>query len=232
MWLRLCDKRTFYWRIEGDDSVEHEFWHKKWQRNEIGFHNSEVHPLLVKHLPTLDLEIGARLFLPLCGKSLDIHWLLRQGYAVSGAELSELAVQQLFEELNLVPQVSTSGGLKRYQAEGLDIFVGDIFQLERQELGPVGAIYDRAALVALPEPTREAYAAHLVEITDSAPQLLISFDYDQSQLPGPPFCVDDTEVEKLYSDDYTRQLVDAVDVDGGLKGKVPALEKVWLLRAK
>ncbi|MFV8783648.1 thiopurine S-methyltransferase [Microbulbifer sp. SA54] len=210
--------------------MEKSFWLQKWQKNEIGFHNPEAHPLLVEHFPLLELPPGARLFLPLCGKTLDIHWLLAQGYRVAGAELSEMAVQQLFEELALTPEVTEEGALKHYRSEGLDIFVGDIFQLRHETLGPVDAIYDRAALVALPQPMRQQYAVHLQELTGTTPQLLISFDYDQSQLPGPPFCVDDEEVQRLYGAGYVLQLVDAVDVAGGLKGKVAALEKVWHLQ--
>ncbi|WP_105104236.1 thiopurine S-methyltransferase [Microbulbifer pacificus] len=210
--------------------MEKSFWLEKWQRSEIGFHNPEAHPLLVEHFSRLGLHPGARLFLPLCGKTLDIHWLLARGFRVAGAELSEMAVQQLFEELAVVPDVTEQGALKRYRTEDLDIFVGDIFQLQAEVLGPVDAIYDRAALVALPEQMRVDYAAHLQRLTGCAPQLLISFDYDQSQLPGPPFCVNDEEIQRLYRDEYQLQLVDAVDVRGGLKGRVAAREKVWLLQ--
>lgn len=211
--------------------MEQSFWLQKWQKNEIGFHNPEAHALLVKHFPQLGLQPGARLFLPLCGKTLDIRWLLEQGYRVAGAELSETAIQQLFAELALTPQVTEQGELKRYSAENLDVFVGDMFQLRREALGPVDAIYDRAALVALPENMRVDYAAHLQQITGSASQLLISFDYDQNLQPGPPFCVSDEEIQRLYSSAYQLQLVDAVEVPGGLKGKVTALEKVWLLQS-
>ncbi|WP_226661143.1 thiopurine S-methyltransferase [Microbulbifer aggregans] len=210
--------------------MEKSFWLQKWQKNEIGFHNPEAHPLLVKHFPLLDLQPGARLFLPLCGKTLDIHWFLAKGYRVTGAELSEMAVQQLFEEAALTPEVTEEGELKCYRAAGLDIFVGDIFQLDRETLGPVDAIYDRAALVALPPAMRKEYAVHVANLTGCAPQLLISFDYDQSLLPGPPFCVDDDEVGQLYSRAYELELVEAVAVPGGLKGKVAALEKVWQLQ--
>lgn len=209
--------------------MEHEFWHDKWHRNEIGFHNSEAHPLLVAHLGALALTKGARIFLPLCGKTLDIGYLLAQGYRVAGAELSELAVQQLFEQLGVTPQIEVLGTLKCYRAEGLDIFVGDIFALTASGLGSVDAIYDRAALVALPLEMREKYASHLLSITEHAPQLLIAFEYDQSLLPGPPFCVRAEEVCQHYAETYRVEEIDRVDVRGGLKGKCPADEVVWLL---
>ncbi|WOX05763.1 thiopurine S-methyltransferase [Microbulbifer pacificus] len=209
--------------------MEKSFWLDKWQRNEIGFHNPQAHPLLVKHFPKLGLEPGARLFLPLCGKTLDIGWLLGQGYRVVGAELSEMAVEQLFEQLSVAPEISEHGELKRYRAQDIDIYAGDIFQLQRELLSEVDGIYDRAALVALPESMRREYAQHLQHLTGNAPQLLITFDYDQTQLPGPPFCVSDDEVAQLYGDNYRLTLIDAVEVPGGLKGRCEALEKVWLV---
>ncbi|MBD5802142.1 Thiopurine S-methyltransferase [Azoarcus sp. Aa7] len=206
------------------------FWHEKWERNEIGFHGSEAHSLLVENFDALALPPGSRIFLPLCGKTLDIHWLLAQGHRVVGAELSPLAIQQLFAELGVEPTVSRIGALDRYAAEGLDVYVGDIFDLTAEILGPVDAVYDRAALVALPPAVRPRYTAHLTAITHEAPQLLICFEYDQSQHAGPPFSIDADEVRQHYADRFRPTRLAHVDVAGGLKGKCPATESVWLLR--
>ena len=213
--------------------MKHEFWHDKWQRNEIGFHNSEVHPLLAKYFGRLGQSKDSRIFLPLCGKTLDIAWLLGNGYRVAGAELSELAVRQLFEQLGVEPQVQVIGSsLKRLHSENLDLFVGDIFELTAEVLGKVDSLYDRAALVALPDPMRAQYAKHLIEITGSCPQLLITFDYDQDQMPGPPFCVSEEDVKRYYDPYYSLTLLDSVNVEGGLKGKCKADEQVWLLQPR
>lgn len=206
------------------------FWHAKWERNEIGFHGSEAHPLLREHFDALALAPGSRIFLPLCGKTLDIHWLLAQGHRVVGAELSPLAVQQLFAELGVEPTVSRVGALDRYAVEDLDIYVGDIFDLTAEILGPVDAVYDRAALVALPHTMRPRYTAHLTAITREAPQLLICFEYDQSQHAGPPFSIDSDEVRQHYAGRFRATRLAQVDVAGGLKGKCPATESVWLLK--
>jgi thiopurine S-methyltransferase len=167
----------------------------------------------------------SRIFVPLCGKSLDVDWLLSNGHRVAGAELSELAVAQLFANLELEPSVEDIGGLRRYTAGNLEVFVGNIFDLSRELLGPVDATYDRAALVALPAAVRARYAAQLRAITNDAPQLLICFEYDQSVLAGPPFSVTGDEVNRCYGGGYA-----GVDVPGGLKGKCAASEVVWLLQ--
>ncbi len=211
--------------------MEHAFWHNRWATNQIGFHEPSANPLLLRHLGALDLAEGSRLLLPLCGKTPDIAWLLAAGYRVVGAELSELAVQQLFAELGETPRISTPhGALKAYEAGELKVFVGDIFELSRDLLGSVDAIYDRAALVALPATMRPRYARHLAGIGAGAPQLLISFDYEQSLLAGPPFAVTAEELAALYGDRYRLQLLERQPLAGGLKGQCPADEVVWLLR--
>ncbi len=206
-----------------------EFWHERWATNDIGFHEAEPNPLLKKYITRLKLQAGSRVFLPLCGKTLDIHWLLSEGYSIAGAELNEQAVQQLFAELGLQAVVSIEGPLIHYRAANIDIWVGDIFDLNQKALGPVDAIYDRAALVALPDEVRKRYTQHLMDITGQARQLLIVFDYDQSKMDGPPFSIPATEITEHYGEVYRGQLLESVAVKGGLKGQCTAQEKIWLL---
>ncbi|PHR24815.1 MAG: thiopurine S-methyltransferase [Hoeflea sp.] len=208
--------------------MEHDFWHDRWQSGRIGFHESEPNPLLVRHFPALSLADNARVFVPLCGKTLDIGWLLSKGHRVAGAELSELAIQQLFEELGVEPAVSDLGNLKRYSADQIDIFVGNIFDLTPALLGPVNAVFDRAALVALPEDMRSGYAPHVAEITGNAPQLLVTFEYDPALIYGPPFSIPADEINRYYAERYTVSTLSIGDVSGGFKG-VEAKERVWLL---
>lgn len=172
---------------------------------------------------------GSRVFIPLCGKTRDLGWLLSQGHRVCGAELSEIAVKQLFAELGVEPKISGEGKLQRYIAKNIDVFVGDIFDLSGKALGAVDAIYDRAALVALPKDMRERYSAHLREMTGAAPQLLVCYEYDQKSAEGPPFSIDKDEVERLYKNFYDLSLLKSSDVPGGLKGKTAAKENVWKL---
>lgn len=208
--------------------MEHDFWHDRWESGRIGFHESSPNPLLVKHFPALTVPQNGRVFVPLCGKTLDIGWLLSRGLRVAGAELSGLAIRQLFEELGVEPTISEKGGLKHFSAPDIDIFVGDIFDLSPALLGPVDAVFDRAALVALPSEVRAAYAPHLADITGQASQLLVTFEYDQSRLDGPPFAIGGEEVTRLYGERYAITALAREDVAGGMKG-VAAAETVWLL---
>jgi len=209
--------------------MDPEFWLQKWQQKDIAFHQKAANSLLVSCFNQLDLAGGSRVFLPLCGKTPDIGWLLANGYRVAGAELSEIAVTELFQELGIAPNISAAGKLKHYAADKIDIFVGNIFDLTATELGTIDAIYDRAALVALPDSMRTQYAKHLLRITDGAPQLAICFEYEQALVAGPPFSIDRKEMNRLYADIYQLQCVESIDVAGGLKRKCPATEHAWLL---
>ncbi|MHB1245104.1 MAG: thiopurine S-methyltransferase [Sulfuriferula sp.] len=207
-----------------------DFWNKKWENNEIGFHKNEANPLLVQYFKALSLAEGSRVFVPLCGKTLDIAWLLANGFHVVGVELIETAIKQLFTELGVEPKISVAGEIKHYSAKDIDLFVGDIFTVSGKTLGLVDAIYDRAAMVALPKEMRQRYTAHLMEMTNKAPQLLITFEYDQNVMNGPPFSISNEEVNQHYRDSYDLTLIASTDVPGGLKGKCAAIENVWLLR--
>jgi thiopurine S-methyltransferase len=210
------------------------FWQKRWKTNEIGFHEGKPNALLVKYFERLELRKGARVFVPLCGKTRDLSWLLSKGCSVVGAELSELAIGQLFSELGLKPDITAtkSSALKRYSAKNVEVFVGNIFDVTRAKAGKVDAIYDRAALVALPPTVRKQYTAHLRRITNTAPQILISFEYDQRVFQGPPFSITNPELVKHYANHYDLTLLSSDAMPDGLKGKWPATENLWLLQRK
>ena len=209
-----------------------DFWHDRWAAQKIGFHQRNGNALLVAHFAAIGLAPGNRVFVPLCGKTRDIAWLMAQGCRVVGAELSETAVQQLFAEIDIVPEVTAVGALTRYAVEGLDVFIGDIFALTSEDLGHVDAVYDRAALVALPDTMRGRYVDHVVAITGAAHQLVVTFTYDQALMNGPPFSISEATMMAQYDAIYDLQALQTLDVSGGLNGSVPATETAWLLTGK
>jgi len=210
--------------------MEASFWYEKWEVGQIGFHQNKPHDLLVKHIDKLSLEKNARIFLPLCGKTLDIAYLLENEFRVVGIELSEIAINALFEGLQISPEISTIANFKRYQAKNIEIYMGDIFDLNADQLGTIDASYDRAALIALPLETRQRYSEHLANITRNAQQLSISLEYDQSIMNGPPFSVSNTEMKQHYAKQYDMKCLESNIDEKGLKGKIPATESAWILR--
>ncbi len=209
--------------------MEQQFWQQRWRENSIGFHESEANPHLTHNITSLNLKSGAGVFVPLCGKTVDLDWLLTRGFRVVGAELNQGAVEAIFERLELEPDVQRNGENIRFSAPDIEIFVGDFFNLSAAQLGPVDGIYDRAALIALPQTMREAYAAHLMQLCPKAPQLLICLDYDQSQTKGPPFSVPEAEVKRLYSQGYDMHHLGSSAISGPLAKRCQGTEEVWLL---
>jgi thiopurine S-methyltransferase len=218
--------------------MEPKFWTDRWRSGEIGFHKSDVNDLLVKHWPALEVAAGSDVFVPLCGKSVDMAWLAEQGHRVIGAELSELAVDSFFEERGLVPETAARGSITVKKAGPYEIWQGDIFELPASALQNVGAVYDRAALVALPPPMQPRYAAKLKEsLPAAAPILLIGLSYPAGQISGPPFSVSLARVTDLYSRTHTIWLLesrDGLEQSQALKERgVTALEEcVYVMRRK
>ncbi|CAA0082584.1 Thiopurine S-methyltransferase [BD1-7 clade bacterium] len=209
-----------------------DFWHQRWENKETGWHEASANPVFTDTFHHLGLTTGDRVFVPMCGKTLDIHWLLDNGYAVVGAELNEPAVQQLFTELGKKPRISDSGTHKCYEAENITVWVGDILTLSTEQLGQVDGIYDRGALVALPKEMRSRYAPHIKAISQCAPQLLVTYRYDTQKMQGPPFAIAEAELEAHYDNTHQRVEVFSRTVDGKFAPEVTVVERVWLLAEK
>ena len=195
--------------------MQKEFWQERWQQNQIGFHSEEINHHLLKVWPALNIAPGSRVFVPFCGKSKDMLWLQAQGFEVIGVELSQLAVQAFFAENELPAATGRQGRFTVTEAENLRIYCGDFFDLTVDDLTGVAAVYDRASLVALPAGMRAAYAAHMQQLLGPGTKtLLMTFDYSQHEMQGPPFSVQTAEVLALYSSWcdvdllYTRDILD------------------------
>lgn len=201
--------------------MEPRFWHERWAINQIGFNQASVNPHLLRLWPELTAMPGERVLVPLCGKSIDMVWLLNQGFHVVGAELSEIAVAGFFSENGWQPTIEERGALKVYRAEGCEIWCGDFFALTPEDVGDCTAFYDRAALIALPPDLRWRYVKQLNHLlSNDACGLLVTLDYDQSLIAGPPFSVDEDEVLQLLSPDWRVKRVADLDVlEQGLKFK-------------
>ena len=174
-------------------------WQKRWQDNLIGWHKTSVNTRLVKFLVHLDLKPNNIVFVPLCGKSLDMFYLIKKGYQVIGVELSEKAVRDFFSEHSLNYQTHTEKNFTIYAGERIRIYVGDYFKLKKEVLKNVHGVYDRASLIALDKKERALYAEHLAYILPDCVQiLLLVLDYPQGQMSGPPFALTNEEVYSLF----------------------------------
>lgn len=191
--------------------MHEDFWRARWQRNEIGFHLPHVNPWLQRYWRG---EPGARVLVPLCGKSLDMAWLAEQGFPVLGVELMESAVQCFFQEQGLEPEISDNGRFRCYRHGNIEIWSGDIFGLRADDVANCAWLYDRAALIAFPEDMRKRYVAHLSAILPPRSQgLLVGLDYDQTLRQGPPFSVPEDDVRRYWEGEgWSVELLEVRDV--------------------
>lgn len=180
--------------------MDNQFWIDRWSRGEIGFHQRDINRYLRQHWPGLQIPEGVPAFVPLCGKSLDMRWLSEQGHPVIGVEVAREAVHEFFAEWGVDPKIDRTGPFERWQAKNIELLCGDFFALTRPDLAGVGAVFDRAALIALPEELRRKYTQKLHGVLPAAATtLLITVDYPPQELSGPPFAVSDAEVRLLFA---------------------------------
>lgn len=179
--------------------MEHDFWLQRWREGRVGFHQATVSPLLQRHWPNLGLAAGSRVFVPLAGKSLDMIWLAELGHPILGVELSPLAVQQFFADNRLHPTVHQSRHGTHHVAGPIEIICGDVFGLDAQVLADCGGVYDRAALIALPAVMRKPYVNKVYgRLPVGCRGLLLTLEYDQDDMDGPPFSVPEHEVREHF----------------------------------
>ncbi len=189
--------------------IDSEFWLQRWHEGRIGFHQDGVTPLLEKHWEALALPASSRVFVPLAGKSLDMLWLVARGHRVLGVEVSALAIEQFFAEHDLHPQSRDSRYGRRYVAGNIELICGDVFDLDTEVLADCAGVYDRAALIALPPPLRQRYVTELhPRLPIGCSSLLITLEYSQAEMEGPPFSVDEAEVRSLYGPIWSVDLLE------------------------
>lgn len=221
-----------------DNNMNADYWHQKWQSNDIGFNQFKPNPLMVRYFNSLHLKQGSRVFVPLCGKSIDMLWLAEQGYHVIGVELSTIACDAFFQGNQIPVTVTQSEHFIHYQSDNITLLAGDFFNLNKLILGDIDAVFDRAALVALPQPLRQRYVSHLMGLLSSKTCIfLIVFNYEQQMMPGPPFSVEQNEVTSLYGADFNihlwfDELVKKISPHLQAKGLSSASEQVYCLVRK
>ena len=181
-------------------SRDNQLWLQCWRDQCTDFHQRIVNPLLVRFWPSLELAYGSRVFVPLCGKSLDMICLAQQGHDVIGVELSPVAVENFFRENDLRPTKQRLGQFTLWRDGNVSILCGDYFALTREDIGPFDTVYDRAALTALPENIRSCYVEQLTKLVHSTAGIFLltiedaATDATMSQAIGV-----DEEIAGLYS---------------------------------
>lgn len=217
---------------------DNQLWLQLWRNDEIDFHQKSVNQLLQQFWPKLECNKSSRIFVPLCGKSLDILWLAEQGYRVIGVELSSIAVRDFFQENGLQPVKTRTKNFTLWQHGNISIFCGDYFKLSKKDLGHIDTVYDRAALTALPEDVRKNYVAHIARLISSRSKvfLLTIEDAEKGETLKQALGVGD-EIKSLYTKDFEISLthVDSIYEQDLTRHDVPPVRveyKVYQLTRK
>lgn len=183
--------------------MEQAYWLDKWQKQDIFWHKQDINQDLIDYLPELGLKAGDAILVPLCGKTKDMLWLADQGLKVIGVELSPIACDDFFREINVTPVKTSENGFVKYQYQNIEIYCGDIFKLTAAMIPDVKAIFDTRALVALPTDIRTRYVKHLIACTRNKARILLICIESSSEVAGPPFPIHDKDVNALYGEHYT-----------------------------
>lgn len=179
-----------------------DFWLKKWEINDIFFHRKEVNPDIIEYFPKLNLQANSRVFVPLCGKSKDMTWLLSAGYSVIGNELSSIACETFFAEQNVVPNITEQGSFVEYQYTNIKLLCGDFFKLTSSEVGQIDAVYDSKALIALPPDLRKKYIDHLVHLSNRMTKYFVIILETEDKIQSPPYPLTSMDVKELFGSNF------------------------------
>lgn len=188
--------------------MEISYWQSRWRNDKTGWHMDKVYPLLKKYWPELNIKPNAAVLVPLCGKTLDIDWLAEKGHRVVGVDVSEKAIQTIINRNNLDVPRSTKGSFSVYRTQNIKLWCGDFMKLRKSWIPAIDIVYDKAALIALPPDQRTAYTQHIQALAQPHTQMLLNcFEYDQQEMSGPPFSVDEDELRRLYGSQFTITLL-------------------------
>ena len=151
----------------------------------------------------------------------------------------ESAVQEFFNEQNIAYTITEHDkhpNIKYYQGQLLEqtitLWVADIFTLSSENIGHVDAVYDRAALIAMPTELRTQYSQQVINLSQNAPQLLLTLHYNQNERAGPPFSISQEQVQQYYGNDYQMNKLEEKPSTLNAAPEMAVTEPVWLLRQK
>ena len=208
-------------------------WELRWQEGRIGFHLPQVNTYLRRFSSYLLKSEAEKVFVPLCGKTLDLPWLANRTKKVVGVEIVSQAVEEFYVENEISYSIQSAGKLTLFKNDSINIYQGDFFDLTQEETGSFEAIYDRGSIVAIARPERKKYVEHLLSFLALGGRLLIiTLEYEQKQMNGPPFSIDEAEIEMLFSQYGRLELLETCDIlDERLsnKGLDGILERVYQL---
>jgi thiopurine S-methyltransferase len=183
--------------------MELSYWQSRWQKGNTGWHMDTVYPPLPHLWNQIGMNSDTRVLVPLCGKSLDLLWLTDHCDTVTGVDISPKALQHVMQKHSESFIKDTSHGFTIYRSDSLVLWEGDFAKLPSDQIPPQNLIYDKASIIALPPEKRQRHAEKMIELSSFNTQILIQiFEYDQNEMNGPPFSVEEQELKRLFGNQF------------------------------
>ncbi len=185
--------------------MDKKYWLNRWEVGNIPFNQLTPHRFLIKHFKTLDLQSQEKVFVPLCGKSVDMTWLMQQNQRVIGVEISPIAISDFLKENKLDITQLKDNSFQIYQNASCTLYHGDLFDLTSQHLSEIKAVYDRGSLTALPPKTlRSQYINWLKTVIPlNSKMLLIVFEHGAPDVAEPPFSTPYEDVKLFFNSHFS-----------------------------
>ncbi|XP_071529319.1 thiopurine S-methyltransferase-like [Panulirus ornatus] len=181
-----------------------ETWTQKWATGRTLWHKNDVNYALLHHETLLLRSPGLRVFVPLCGKSVDLKWFYDKGHTVVGVEGVEQAAVEFFSEhsLNYKTEQLTWAKLYKTNDDRLNIYCCDMFKVDIATLGKFDVVWDRGSLVAIYEEDRKSYVSILKSLLASDFRYLLSVtQYTPNEnFSGPPRNIPTELIEELFGE--------------------------------
>lgn len=194
--------------------MELSYWLSRWNKGHTGFHMEKGYPGLTIYWPSLPIPSNPIVLIPLAGKSADIKWIADRAQKVICSEISTIAIEQFFENYEMEYSKTRFVSFEIYRSQNIEFWCGDFMKLPPDRIGDIDLIYDKASIVALPEKMRIPYSIKLISLTTDKTKILMHLlNYDGSEMSGPPFSVDQTEIKRLFSKKFDIHLLQKSSLD-------------------
>lgn len=181
-------------------------WKECWNTPNVEFHNPQLNELFVKYHQRMLTRPGMRIFVPLCGKAVEMKWLVDHGHKVVGLEAAPVPCKAFFEENGIPYNVKEMKGIHGEKYESLDhnivIYSCDFFLFTADICGEFDGIWDSGGLNSMDVEDREAYIRRIRTLMGKGCVNLTEFvNFDKSMVDI-TWSMTKEELQKVFGEGF------------------------------
>lgn len=189
------------------------YWKKRWLDGQTGWHENEVHPLLIKYYDFLSLSLKKHFFFPLCGKTLDLDWILSKNHTTTGVEASEIAIKEVENRLKVSFKKAAYQNFTKHTFGNLTLMQGNYFDLDTTLIDPIDVVFDRGAFVAIHPNQRKKYIEMYNKLlTHESIILLVAYQYNENASTNPPYSLSELQIRALMEPDFDIEICESEEI--------------------